>query len=94
MQRAVTTLNAAIIVSGAREAFPWAKRPSVQRKELAIKICALIKGHFPDRTQSDSFLILRIFNRLANGTETPEGIGFEWKGGEYRLSNPEAIHAL
>lgn len=82
------------IIPGDREAFPWAKRPIEQRRVLAQKILILIRGHFPRRTESDPFFTLRIYNRLVNGTEAPEGIGFEWKAGEYRLANAEACHAV
>lgn len=44
--------------------------------------------------QTDPFLIQRLFNRLMNGTETPEGVGFKWMGGEYRLIKPECVQVL
>lgn len=87
-------LSNRLVASELREAFAWVKRPVEHRRELAKKILVLIQGHAPKRTQSDPFLTLRIYNRLVNGSETPEGIGFEWSKGEYRLANPEAIHCL
>lgn len=43
---------------------------------------------------TDPFALLRIYNRLVNCTEHPEGIGFKQVGAQYTLIHSDHVQAL
>lgn len=71
----------------------WRDKPLAVRQRHAKQMCIEIRAKCP-WVATDPFACMRIYNRLVNGIENPEGIGFKLNGPTYNLIHPDHVNTI